>query len=232
MMSILRRYEVTLLDMNSTFMFGEDRFGPNEDFSATYRALGGTSLNSGEIANAIRATYAIMAADYENPDKYDNFPKVRDVIRLVAPSLPERELALLDQVFAQHERGVVSQEYAAILHKLSGTHRLGLVANIWCKKQPWLDELRRAGVLDLFQSLVFSSDYNSIKPSQVLFGVAVNSLKADRQRVVFISDSLRCDIEGAKKAGLSTIWINAARTSHSAADFVVGSLLELDLLQE
>ena len=32
------------------------------------------------------------------------------------------------------------------------THRLGLVANIWSKKAGWLRELRRAGVLDLFEA--------------------------------------------------------------------------------
>ena len=30
-----------LLDMNSTFMFGEDRFGDSEDFSICYYKVGG-----------------------------------------------------------------------------------------------------------------------------------------------------------------------------------------------
>lgn len=32
--------EVLLLDMNSTFMFGEDRFDEHEDFSIYYNNLG------------------------------------------------------------------------------------------------------------------------------------------------------------------------------------------------
>ena len=41
-MRVLDRFKVILLDMNGTFMFGQDRFGPEEDFAATYRRLGGT----------------------------------------------------------------------------------------------------------------------------------------------------------------------------------------------
>ena len=33
--------EAILLDMNSTFMFGEDRFGEVEDYSEYYRSIGG-----------------------------------------------------------------------------------------------------------------------------------------------------------------------------------------------
>ena len=40
------QFSVLLLDMNGTFMFGEDRFGEGEDFYRTYRALGGRRLVS------------------------------------------------------------------------------------------------------------------------------------------------------------------------------------------
>jgi len=36
----LDQFPVLLLDMNGTFMFGHDRFGPDEDYYATYRPLG------------------------------------------------------------------------------------------------------------------------------------------------------------------------------------------------
>jgi hypothetical protein len=53
------------------------------------------------------------------------------------------------------------------------------------------------------------------------------AFRVDKSDVVFIGDTLRCDIKGAKRTGLATVWINPARQSHSAADFVVGDLLEL-----
>ena len=33
----LDRFDVLLRDMNGTFVFGEDRLGPDEDFHSTYR---------------------------------------------------------------------------------------------------------------------------------------------------------------------------------------------------
>ena len=41
-LSLIHRFPVVLLDMNGTFMFDGDRFGPGESYAATCRALGGT----------------------------------------------------------------------------------------------------------------------------------------------------------------------------------------------
>jgi len=35
--------------MNSTFMFGEDRFGHSEDFCETYKRLGGSRLDRSAV---------------------------------------------------------------------------------------------------------------------------------------------------------------------------------------
>jgi FMN phosphatase YigB (HAD superfamily) len=226
-MLTLDHFRVVLLDLNGTFMFGQDRFGPREDFARTYRSVGGRALEPRQVERAIRACYASMAADYENPDRYDDFPQVADVLRARAPCLPDGEYEHLERVFGLHELGRVPPEYAALLRGLAATHALGLVANIWSKKDLWLRELERAGVLGLFRSLVFSSDTASIKPSRVLFERAFHAFGVARSEVLFVGDSLRCDIEGAKAAGLATVWINPSGTQHPAADWVVGSLLDL-----
>jgi FMN phosphatase YigB (HAD superfamily) len=100
-------------------------------------------------------------------------------------------------------------------------------ANVWSAKGPWLAELGRAGVLGLFGSLVFSSDTRSVKPSRVLFDLALGPFGVSRSEAVFVGDSLRCDIRGAKAAGLSTVWVNAAGDGHPDADLVVVNLLDL-----
>ncbi len=226
-MTVLDRYRVVLLDLNGTFMFGEDRFGPGEDFHATYRSIGGRALEPLQVEGAIRACYERMARDYENPARYDDFPPVADVLREVAPGWPGEERARLERVFGLHELGRVPPEHAAFLHRLARTHPLGLVANVWAGKDLWVQELERAGVLGLFRSLVFSSDTASVKPSRVLFDLALRPFAVERSDAVFVGDSLRCDVRGAKAAGLATVWINPSGTRHPAADCVVGSLLDL-----
>lgn len=39
-----------LLDMNSTFMFGEDNFGKDEDFSIYYKKIGGQLSSNRHLA--------------------------------------------------------------------------------------------------------------------------------------------------------------------------------------
>ena len=101
--------------MHSTFMFGEDRFGPAEDFAATYAALGGTRLDPATITTVLRATYAHMDTRYADPACEDDFLTVDEALARVAPDLPPDERRLLTAVFAEHECGVVPPDHAAAL---------------------------------------------------------------------------------------------------------------------
>jgi putative hydrolase of the HAD superfamily/5'-nucleotidase len=114
---------------------------------------------------------------------------------------------------------------------LAVTHRLGVVSNILSYKGLWLDEFARAGVLPLFATTVFSSDGRSVKPSRRLFEQALDALGTPRSEVVFVGDSLRCDIGGAAAVGLATVWVDGSGHGRQAGDpqptFVVRDLLEL-----
>ena len=59
-MRLLDTFPVLLLDMNGTFMFGEDRFAVGEDFHATYRSVGGSRLSAAKVTRFIRACYDDM----------------------------------------------------------------------------------------------------------------------------------------------------------------------------
>lgn len=231
--AILARFAGVLLDMNGTLMFGGDRFGPEQDFAATYRTLGGQRLPAAEVQSTIRACFDTIGVTYDDPARCDSFPTVRETLANLptARELPESELHLLERVIAQHELGRVPDRYAQGLKALAATHRLALVANILSRKGPWLDELARAQVLDLFAITVFSSDGHSIKPSRKLFDKAAGAFDAPRSSLVFVGDSLRCDIGGASAAGLATIWIDRTgrgrRDGDPQPDFVVRDLLEL-----
>ncbi len=228
---VLSSFRGVLLDMNGTFMFGGDRFGPEQDYGATYRALGGQGLASDVVQRTITACFEKLGVIYEDPTRCDSFPSVPDNLRELAPDLPETELNLLERVIAQHELGRVPDAYALRLKRLAATHRLGVVANILSRKGPWLDEFARAGVLKLFATTVFSSDGRSIKPSRKLFDRALDALTTPRSEVVFVGDSLRCDIGGAAAAGLATVWIDRRSRGLQAGDpqptFTIRDLLEL-----
>lgn len=226
MARILDNYSVLLLDLNSTFMFGEDRFGPGEDFHATYRSLGGTVLGREQVAAAIRNCYDAMSRIYQSPDRYDDFPSVAETLHQHG-GVPPSELHLLEKVFAIHEQGIIPSVYAELLFRLGKTHQLGLVSNLWSRKQPWLAEFERLGISELFACKIFSSDSRSIKPSPALFKSALQSFPPDA-RVLFAGDNLKRDIMPAKSLGLATAWINPKGGPSPCADYILPNLLLIE----
>jgi putative hydrolase of the HAD superfamily len=220
-------HQAILLDMNGTFMFGHDRFGPAEDYFATYQAQGGGRLTAPEVRRAIDVVHAQLAADYADPARHDDYPSVAEMLRrLVAAT--NAELAALERVFAAHELGAVPSDYAACLHRLAATAQLGLVSNIWARKDPWLDHLAAAGVGGLWRTQVFSSDSRSMKPSPALFHQAIAELDLPPADILFIGDTLTADILPAKALGMTTAWVGPKATPHPAADWTAGSLLEME----
>ena len=204
------QFDVVLLDMSHTFMFDVDRFSDTEDYSATYRQIGGNLLSDGEIRHTSSALFDNMLADYENLNCYNSFSPVSNYLKVLPESknLPVGEIRLLAQVFAMHEVGTIPAAYAKALHRLHETHRLGIVSNIWSASDLYLREFERVGILNLFDVIIFSSDHSHIKPSPYIFAKAVEALNVDRSKIVFVGDSLKHDIAGAKAADLSSVWIN------------------------
>lgn len=229
MMRLLDKFPVLLLDMNGTFMFGADRFGAGADFHATYRSVGGSRLSAAEVTHFIRACYDGMNREYDDPERYDDFPSLTEGLQRYACP-PERELPLLERVFTLHEVGFVPEWSAALLCRLASTHKLALVTNIWAPKDAWLAEFKRVGIGDVFHHTVFSSDFRCIKPSPRLYHEALRGVGAPAREALFVGDSLRCDLEGAKGVGLATAWITRQPQSHPSVDYVLSSIRAIETL--
>lgn len=204
------KFDVILLDMGRTFMFDVDRFSDREDFGATYRQLGGSALSGTDVRRIISALFYKMLSESRNPERYDLFPQVSNCLSAIpeARNLPASEVKLLEQVFAMHEIGTVSELYAESLCELRRTHRLGIVSDIWSRSGLYFTEFDRAGIRELFEVIIFSSDHDRIKPSPYLFAKAIEALNVESSRIVYVGASLRRDIAGAKAAGLSAVWVD------------------------
>jgi putative hydrolase of the HAD superfamily/5'-nucleotidase len=226
MAGLLDHFSVLLLDMNRTFMFGEDNFGPDQNFHATYQMLDGNSMSKEQVQTSIRSCHDAMSDIYRLPDNFDNFPSVAEVLRQ-QNHVPEIELTLLERVFAKHEQGEVPLAYAELLRRLSKTHRLGIVSNLWSRKEPWLAEFKRIGIADVFTCAIFSSDSRSVKPSPALFKAAVKSFPPEA-KILFVGDNLERDIKPAKSLGLTTAWLTTSETSSPYADYVWPDLLGIE----
>ena len=204
------QFDVVLLDVSHTFMFDVDRFSDTEDYGVTYRQIGGNLLGNGEIHRIITALFDSMLADYEDPTSYDSFPSVFSCLKVLSESkdLPSSEIQLLAQTFAMHEVGTIPATHAKALHQLHETHRLGVISNIWSSNDLYLREFERVGIRNLFDVIIFSSDHSCIKPSPHIFAKAIETLDVNRSKIVFVGDSLKHDIAGAKAGDLSSVWIS------------------------
>ncbi|MEZ0540240.1 HAD family hydrolase [Fibrella arboris] len=202
-------FDVILLDLMDTLMFGGNRFSDEQAYAQTYRKLGGTYHSDSEVQWVIQQVYETMNEHYANPAYHENFRPVSTYLdeTLETLGLPRTDAARLHNVFAHHELGHVPEVHCQALRELAKTHRLGLVSNLWSEKALFIRAFRQSHIHHLFDTLVFSSDYNIIKPSPKLFQKALDQFECPPERVLFIGDSPERDMAGAEALGLGTLLV-------------------------
>lgn len=71
-----------------------------------------------------------------------------------------------------------------------------------------IERVRLAGFTIYFSHLFVSSDVGFQKPDVRFFNNVLNTLNIDKDKIIFIGDSLSADIQGGINAGIDTIWFN------------------------
>lgn len=109
--SMFKNKKALLLDMISTFMFGEDRFDEDEDFSIYYNKIGGT-LQKDKLSQIIKSAYEYLDIRYPDEKYRHNFPSLSKAIddSLEVELSAEEKIKIID-TFSYHELGHITQEY-------------------------------------------------------------------------------------------------------------------------
>lgn len=98
-----------------------------------------------------------------------------------------------------------------LLLDLKRTYRLGLLTNGPTDMQwPKIENLR---IAPLFDAIVVSGDVGIYKPDARVFDILLGRLGTTPQEVLYVGDSHRMDVVGAKGAGMWSAWV---RTPHGA----------------
>jgi len=214
-----------LLDMNGTFMFGEDRFSPSEDFSLHYSTIGG-KLTRPTINSLVRDIYEYLNARYTDEKYRHNFPSVEQALAAISDrAYDDEEIQRIVATFAHHELGYIPTAHANALRTLKQRFVLGAVIDIWSPKAVWLETFRRSGIDALFEAMSFSSDLGMVKPSPKPFERVLNQLNIANTQAIVVGDSSRRDLGGAKNAGIDCILVGSAKHQDALGNF--SSLLEL-----
>ena len=114
------------------------------------------------------------------------------------------------------------------LEALGERRRLGVVSNFYGNLEAACES---SGLAPLFSVMTDSYCVGAEKPDPAIFRAALKTLGAAPERTLFVGDSLRRDGEGARRAGLSFIWIGPkeahAEVRSAAAPPVLATLTAL-----
>ena len=213
-----------LLDMNSTFMFGEDRFGENDDFSIYYNSING-KLAKDKLNQVIQASYKYLEDRYFDEKHRHNFPSVQEAIdKTLDAELSAEEINKIISTFAFHELGHIPHDFVKILKTLKQRFILSVVIDIWSAKHMWIETFEKSGINNLFSASSFSSDHGMVKPSPKPFELVVSQLNLLKEDCLVIGDSVRRDLGGAMAAGIDCILVGGAEDQRARGCY--SSLLE------
>ncbi len=117
-----------------------------------------------------------------------------------------------------------------LLFKLKDQYRMAVVSNFDDLKTVQ-SVLARDGISDLFEIIVVSAEVGLRKPRKEVFMAASDVMKTPHEETLFVGDSWTHDIEGAKKLGMATAWINSDHlpppTKTVQTDYTLSDLSEL-----
>ncbi|PYM91905.1 MAG: hypothetical protein DME04_17480 [Candidatus Rokuibacteriota bacterium] len=97
--------------------------------------------------------------------------------------------------------------HGPLLRRLAERYRLAVVSNFDYTPTA-LDILERAGVADLFGTIVVSDEVGWRKPRRDIFDAALSRLGVRAEESLFVGDRADMDVLGAQQIGMDAAWIN------------------------
>jgi FMN phosphatase YigB (HAD superfamily) len=97
--------------------------------------------------------------------------------------------------------------HGPLLRRLAERYRLAVVSNFDYTPTA-LDILERAGVVDLFETIVVSDEIGWRKPRRDIFDAALGRLRVRADESLFVGDRADMDVLGAQQIGMDAAWIN------------------------
>ncbi len=122
----------------------------------------------------------------------------------------------------------IDQNANSMLKELHGKYKLGIISN-FAIPECVFKLLKNDHLEDFFDVVVVSASVNKRKPSPEIFKSALKTLGVYSEETVFVGDTIDADIEGAKAAGMRTVYIERRiqKSEKVCPDITIKSLAEL-----
>jgi putative hydrolase of the HAD superfamily len=132
----------------------------------------------------------------------------------------------LNSYFEEYVRRVtIEEEVIPTLRSLLSRYSLGVVTN-FAYPSGVHAILRKFGLEKIFDPVVISGEVGWIKPSPIIFQVALSKLRLSADQVVFVGDDPEADVRGAKNIDMKTVFL-ARESTHCDADITISHFSSL-----
>lgn len=122
---------------------------------------------------------------------------------------PEEVLEHLYELYRKNFTVDLIPGAEGLLRHLSGDYKLAVLSNTMSDIPRRF--LTARGLGELFEVIVCSSDLGVRKPDERAFRYVLDRVELSPREAVFVGDSLEEDIAGARKVGLTAIWVRGER---------------------
>lgn len=127
----------------------------------------------------------------------------------------------------------ISQVYPDAIPALEWLRDRGLtrliVSNLaWgCPRHLWYEEVRRHGLDSLVDGFLCCRDVGRTKPAKEIFMEALRRTGTSTEETIFVGDSVRCDVEGPRKCGITAVHLDREGTCLGSDGIRIISLADL-----
>ncbi|MBI2368912.1 MAG: HAD family hydrolase [Deltaproteobacteria bacterium] len=119
-----------------------------------------------------------------------------------------------------------------LLKRVGARYPLGLVSNFDHAATAWT-ALEQFELRPCFRSIVISAEVGVRKPRREIFQRALNELRVEPADALFVGDDFRADVVGARRMGLTAVWLDRGRSQPVdgvVPDHTIKELGELEAL--
>ncbi|MFK8052080.1 MAG: HAD family hydrolase [Woeseiaceae bacterium] len=69
--------------------------------------------------------------------------------------------------------------------------------------------LEKTGIAQFFTAHISAKSAGAAKPDPAIFRAVTEAAKCPARRILHVGDDIKADVDGARRAGMQTVWVNA-----------------------
>ena len=160
---------------------------------------------------------------------YHLLPRVCRKMKIEIDAATQEELAGIWYQPCMEQSSVADDVIPSLRKFQERGYRLAIVSNTFIPGFILDRQLARHGLLEFFPHRIYSSEVGRCKPHPLPFELALRAVDATPDHAIFVGDTVRTDILGARRLGIRTVLrqVNGKARSHFLADHVIRSISDL-----